>query len=77
MFNLIINNKNQIHCINTHNQSLLYAQQERLLDLFDGQIAIMAGQEEVIRLLLTPNGRRESDFCHIDIFSDQSWNRTN
>ena len=65
------------NCINTHNQFLLFAQQERLLDLFEGQTKLMNGQEEVIRMLLTPNGKRESDFCHGDYCTSQSWNRTN
>ena len=41
-----------------------------MLDLFEGQ-------EEIIRLLLTPDGRRESNFCHGDFCTNQSWNRTN
>lgn len=63
-------------CINTHNQLVIYTQQERILDLLDGQEEIMDGQEEIIRLLLTPNGRRESDFCHGDSCPNLSWNRT-
>ena len=44
------------HLVLQHNQAELMMENQKLQD----------GQEEIIRLLLIPQGRRSSDFCHDD-----------
>jgi hypothetical protein len=67
-------------CQVSHNQFLVYEQQLTITEQANEIEALKAGQEKIIQLLLTPQGRRESEFCHPTEGEDctyQSWGNTN
>ena len=53
-------------------ENLIALQQDHNI-LLGNLAAIQDGQEEILRLLLVPQGRRRSDFCHDEICSEQDF----